>query len=471
MDGLERPALSTDDSWMTNPASSNAALAARDLEHLWHPCTQMHDHGIAGVPMVPIVRGEGAWLIDADGNRYLDGISSWWTNLFGHANPRIAAALADQAHTLEHVIFGGFTHEPAIALAEELVRITPPGLDRVFLADNGSAAIEVALKMSFHYWLNQGHGEKTRFIALTGSYHGETLGALSVSDVALYRKTYAPLLLTPFLAPSPDAYEGEPGESPEQIATRRLQELRVLLERHAHETCAVIVEPLVQCAGGMRMYHPHYLSGLRALCDEFAVHFIADEIAVGFGRTGTLFACEQADTTPDFLCLSKGLTGGFLPLSAVLTTDAIYQAFYAEYNAGKAFLHSHSYTGNPLACRVALETLAIFRDEPILERNRQLATHLAKRLAPLRDHSHVADVRQTGMIAAIEMVADKTSRRPFPAEERRGLRVYLDGLKHSVLLRPLGNVIYFMPPYIVTESDIDQLVDAAIAGIELAVAG
>ena len=460
-----------------NPSiCTNAAFAARDLKHVWHPCTQMHDHET--IPMLPIVRGEGAWLIDADGNRYLDGISSWWTNLFGHANPRIAAALADQAGTLEHVIFAGFTHEPAIALAEELVRVTPPGLDRVFYADNGSAAVEVALKMSFHYWLNQGHGEKTRFIALTGSYHGETLGALSISDVALYRKTYAPLLLTPILAPSPDSYQGEPGETAEQVAIRRLGELRALLERHAHETCAVIVEPLVQCAGGMRMYHPRYLNGLRALCDEFAVHFIADEIAVGFGRTGTLFACEQAcsgstaDTgvTPDFLCLSKGLTGGFLPLSAVLTTDTIYQAFYAEYSAGRAFLHSHSYTGNPLACRVALETLAIFRETPVLANNRLLAAHLVQRLAPLRDHRHVADVRQTGMIAAVELVADKVSRRPFAATERRGLRAYLHGLQRGVLLRPLGDVLYIMPPYVVTVTEIDLLVDTAIEAIERAVA-
>jgi len=455
--------------------AGNAALAARDLRHVWHPCTQMHDH--ESVPMVPIVRGEGAWLVDADGRRYLDGISSWWTNLFGHANPRIAAALADQAQRLEHVIFAGFTHEPAIALAEELVRVTPAGLDRVFYADNGSAAVEVALKMSFHYWLNRGHGQKTRFIALTGSYHGETLGALSVSDVALYRKTYAPLLLTPILAPSPDAYEGEPGETPAQVATRRLGELRALLERHAHETCAVIVEPLVQCAGGMRMYHPDYLAGLRRLCDEFGVHFIADEIAVGFGRTGTLFACEQAcpepggraSVAPDFMCLSKGLTGGTLPLSAVLTTETVYAAFYAEYNAGKAFLHSHSYTGNPLACRVALETLAIFRDEPVLERNRELATHLARRLAPLRDHPHVADVRQTGMIAAVELVADKRTRTPWPSAERRGMRVYLHGLENGALLRPLGNVVYFMPPYVVTTDEIDHLVDVAIAGIERAV--
>ncbi|MFC5740240.1 adenosylmethionine--8-amino-7-oxononanoate transaminase [Dyella tabacisoli] len=451
-----------------NPlASNNRSLAERDLRHLWHPCTQMHDH--LSVPMVPIVRGEGAWLIDADGRRYLDGISSWWTNLFGHANPRIGAALKAQLDTLEHVIFAGFTHEPAIELAEELVRITPPGLDRVFLADNGSAAIEVALKMSFHYWLNQGRGEKNRFIALSGSYHGETLGALSVSDVALYRKTYAPLLLTPILAPSPDAYEGEDGESAASVAARRLGELRTLLERHAHETSAVIVEPLVQCAGGMRMYHPSYLTGLRALCNEFNVHLIADEIAVGFGRTGTLFACEQADIAPDFMCLSKGLTGGFLPLSAVLTTQQVYEAFYAEYSAGKAFLHSHSYTGNPLACRAALATLQIFRDEPVLERNRGLAAHLATRLAPLRDHPNVAEIRQTGMIAAIELVQNKARRQAFPAGERRGLRVYLHGLEHSALLRPLGNVVYFMPPYVITEQEIDHLVDVAIAGIHHAV--
>jgi adenosylmethionine-8-amino-7-oxononanoate aminotransferase len=466
---LERHRYCPDHSRMTRiPDADNAALARRDLQHIWHPCTQMHDH--EQVPMVPIVRGEGPWLIDANGRRYLDGISSWWTNLFGHANPRIAAGLADQAKTLEHVIFAGFTHPPAIELAEQLVRITPPGLEKVFFADNGSAAIEVALKMSFHYWLNQGHGEKTRFIALTGSYHGETLGALSVSDVALYRKTYAPLLLTPILAPSPDAYEGERGESAEQTATRRLEAMRVLLERHAHETCAVIVEPLVQCAGGMRMYHPSYLTGLRALCDRYNVHFIADEIAVGFGRTGTMFACEQANVSPDFMCLSKGLTAGTLPLSVVLTTQHVYDAFYAEYSAGKAFLHSHSYTGNPLACRAALETLAIFRDEPVLERNRVLSAHLAQRLAPLRDHPNVADVRQQGMIAAVELVADKATRRPFPAKDRRGLRVYMHGLEHGALLRPLGDIVYFMPPYVVSESDIDHLVNVAVEGIARAIA-
>jgi adenosylmethionine-8-amino-7-oxononanoate aminotransferase len=461
-----------------NELDLNRSLSARDLGAVWHPCTQMHDHSVAdfpGVPMIPIARGEGVWLIDQNGKRYLDAISSWWTNLFGHANPRIAAAIKDQLDRLEHVIFAGFSHEPAIALAEELLRVAPPGLARVFYADNGSSAVEVALKMSFHYWRNLGRERKTRFIALTGSYHGETLGALSVTDVLLYRATYAPLMHEPIFVASPDCYTREAGESWRENSLRKLGPMRATLEQHAAEVCAVIVEPLVQCAGGMRMYHPAYLSGLRQLCDEFGVHLIADEIAVGFGRTGTLFACEQAQVTPDFLCLSKGLTGGFLPLSAVLTTAEVYAAFYAEYTSGKAFLHSHSYTGNPLACRAALETLAIFRDEGIVERNRSLAEHLARRLAPLADHPNVAEVRQTGMIAAVELVRSKSPREAFAAAERRGLRVYLHGLgdvrqKQGVLLRPLGDVVYFMPPYFITPEEIDMMVDTAIAGIAAAVA-
>jgi len=450
-------------------ADLNAEWSARDLAAIWHPCTQMRDHA-RGVPMTPIARGDGAWLIDANGNRYLDAISSWWTNLFGHANPRIAAALKDQLDHLEHVIFAGFTHEPAIRLAEELLRVAPAGLARVFYADNGSSAVEVALKMSFHYWRNAGQSGKTRFVALSGSYHGETLGALSVTDVPLYRATYAPLLQQPIFVASPDAYASEPGESAQACALRRLAEMRATLEQHAHEVCAVIVEPLVQCAAGMRMYDPAYLTGLRTLCDEFGVHLIADEIAVGFGRTGTLFACEHAGIAPDFLCLSKGLTGGFLPLSAVLTTSVVYDAFYAEYASGKAFLHSHSYTGNPLACRAALETLAIFRDEPVLERNRVLAARIGAKLAALRAHPHVADVRQTGMIAAVELVSNKSTRAPFAAGERRGLRAYLRGLERGVLLRPLGDVIYFMPPYVITPEEIDLMVDVATDAIEKAVA-
>lgn len=446
------------------PAST---LASRDLAVVWHPCTQMHDH--EALPMLPIARAEGAWLYDSEGKRYLDAVSSWWTNVLGHRHPRIVAGLKDQLDKIDHIMLAGMTHEPAVALAEELVRVAPPGLSRVFYADNGSSAIEVALKMSFHYWRNHGQA-RSRFIALTGGYHGETLGALSVTDVALYRATYAPLLFEPIFAPSPDAYQSEPGETAEDCARRRLNDLRSLLEQHAHDVCAIIVEPLVQCAGGMRMHHASYLSGLRKLCDEFDVHLIADEIAVGFGRTGSLFACEQAAITPDFLCLSKGLTGGTLPLSAVLTHETIYAAFYAEYSKGKAFLHSHSYTGNPLACRAALETLRVFADEPIIERNQQLAAHLATRLAPLTAHPQIADVRQSGMIAAIELVREKKTRSEFPASERRGLRVYQHALTRGAILRPLGNVVYFMPPYCITAEEIDFMVDVAIDGIGRALA-
>lgn len=455
--------------------SYSADLAARDLAVVWHPCTQMHDHQT--LPMLPIARAEGAWLYGHDGRRWLDAVSSWWTCLLGHRHPRIVQALKDQLDRLDHVMLAGFTHEPAIELAEALVRIAPrpPGRDaspltRVFYADNGSSAIEVALKLSFHYWRNRGRGERTRFVALTGGYHGETLGALSVTDVALYRATYAPLLLDPVFAPSPDAYQRAPGESAADCAQRALQALRAILERQAHELCAIVVEPLVQCAGGMRMHDPSYLTGLRALCDEFDLHLIADEIAVGFGRTGTLFACEQGGIAPDFLCLSKGLTGGTLPLSAVLTTAQVYDAFYADYAAGKAFLHSHSYTGNPIACRAALATLSVLREEPVLERNRALAAHLAARLAPLAAHPHVAEVRQTGMIAAIELVRDTTTREAFPSAERRGLRVYRHGLERGAVLRPLGNVVYFMPPYCITPEEIDFMVEVAAEGIERAVA-
>ena len=446
-------------------------LAQRDLAVIWHPCTQMRDHAgpHANLPMIPIARGERAWLIDHDGNRYLDAVSSWWTNIFGHANPRIAGAIKRQLDSLEHVIFAGFTHEPAVALAEELVRITPAGLTRVFFADNGSSAIEVALKMSFHFWRNRGRVDKTRFIALTGSYHGETLGALSVTDVPLYRATYAPLLNDPIFVRSPDCFDRDANDSSEAHSTKALAAMRSALQNNSSKVCAVIVEPLVQCAGGMRMYHPAYLRGLRALCDEFDVHLIADEIAVGFGRTGTMFACEQAAISPDFICLSKGLTGGFLPLSAVLTGENVYDAFYAEYTSGKAFLHSHSYTGNPLACTAALETLAIFRDEPVLERNRATAAHMSRRLAEFADHVNVADARQTGMIAAIELTQDKRRRIPFAAADRRGLRVYRHALQHGVLLRPLGDVVYFMPPYVTTPEEIDRMFDVAREGIERAV--
>ncbi len=418
--------------------------------------------------MIPIKRGEGVWLYDFDGSRYLDAISSWWVNLFGHANPRINAGIKQQLESLEHVIVAGFTHEPIIELSERLVALTPPGLDRCFYADNGSSAIEVALKMSFHYWQNQGQKKKHKFIALSNSYHGETLGALAVGDVALYKQTYAPLLMDVITVPGPDCYFREPGETCAQYSERMFSHMEQALQQHADDVCAVIVEPLVQCAGSMRMYDPVYLKMLRNACDRFNVHFIADEIAVGFGRTGSLFACEQAGVTPDFMCLSKGLTGGYLPLSVTLTTESIYQAFYDDYEQLTAFLHSHSYTGNALACSAALATLNIFAEEDVLTSNRVLAKAMQISAAPLQDHPHVAEVRQKGMILAIEMVKEKASKTPYDWRERRGLTVYRHALENEVLLRPLGNVIYLMPPYVVTEEQIQQCLSVATQGIELA---
>ena len=447
----------------------NAELAARDLRVLWHPCTQMHDH--ESLPIVPIRSGHGAWLTDMDGNRYLDAISSWWVNLFGHGHPRIAGAIRSQLDRLEHVILAGFTHEPAVQLAEGLLKVAPPGLTKVFYADNGSSAVEVALKMSFHAWRNAGAHGKSRFVALSGSYHGETLGALSVTDVPLYRETYAPLLLQPFFVPSPDSYERAPGESAQAYSDRCADALDRLLAEHANEIAALILEPLVQGATGMRMYPASYLKRARAACDRYGVHLIADEIMVGFGRTGTLFACEQAGITPDFLCLSKGITGGFLPLAAVLTTAAVFEAFYAEYQTRRAFLHSHSYTGNPLACAAACEVLKMFAEEDWLARNRLTATTLAAAIEPLRTHPNVGDVRQTGMIAALELVRDRASREPFDWRERRGLKVYRHALSRGVLLRPLGNVIYFLPPYCITPDEIELMVRVAAEGIEIAVNG
>ena len=451
-----------------NAPSLNATIAARDLAVVWHPCTQMRDH--ESLPLIPIAHGEGVWLQDFEGRRYLDGISSWWVNLFGHANPRINAAIVEQLGRLEHVLLAGFTHAPVLELSEALVRLLPAGLTRCFYADNGSAAVEVAVKMSFHYWQNLGRPKKRRFVTLSNSYHGETLGALAVGDVELYKKVYQPLLMDVITVPSPDCHLREPGEDWEAHSRRMFAEMERTLAAQADEIAAVIVEPLVQCAGSMRMYHPAYLAMLREACDRHGVLLIADEIAVGFGRTGTLFACEQAGIRPDFICLSKGLTGGYLPLSVVVTTEPVYAAFYDDYAKLTAFLHSHSYTGNPLACAAALATLGIFRDDDVIARNRVLAARLTEATAPLADHPQVAEVRQTGMIAAIEFVRDRQTGERYDWRERRGLRAYQYALAQGALLRPIGNVIYLMPPYVITPEQIDWLAGVARGAVDAACA-
>jgi adenosylmethionine-8-amino-7-oxononanoate aminotransferase len=408
------------------------------------------------------------WLEDFDGKRYLDAVSSWWVNVFGHANPRINQRIKDQLDQLEHVILAGFSHAPVIELSERLVKLTPAGLDRVFYADNGSSCIEVALKMSFHYWLNVGQPAKKRFVTLSNSYHGETVAAMSVGDVALFTDTYKALLLDTLKVPSPDCYHRPEGMGWEEHSRAMFAHMEQCLAEHHQEVAAVIVEPLIQGAGGMRMYHPVYLKLLREACDRYGVHLILDEIAVGFGRTGTMFACEQAGIRPDFLCLSKALTGGYLPLAACLTTDEVYRAFYDDYTSLRAFLHSHSYTGNPLACAAALATLDIFAQDDVIEANKKLAARMASATAHLAAHPHVAEVRQTGMALAIEMVQDKPSKTAYPWQQRRGLKVYQHALSRGALLRPLGSVVYFLPPYVITEEQIDFLAEVASEGIDIA---
>lgn len=431
----------------------------RSLAAVWHPCTQMQHHLIPGeanhLPLIPLARGEGVWLYDTDGKRYLDGISAWWTNLFGHANPRINAAILDQLNTLEHAMLAGFTHPPVVELSERLSALTGNTLGHAFYASDGASATEIALKMSMHSWRNQGYPEKNRFLCLAGGYHGETVGALAVTDVDIFKTPYAPLVRAATVLPSPDARLAQPGETALDPARRAAIALEAHLEAHADETAALIVEPLVQGAAGMVMYDPEYLRLARRLCNRFQVHLIFDEIAVGFGRTGTFFAHEQITddgqiVRPDFLCLSKGITGGYLPLSTVLSKHEIYASFLGD-KASQAFLHSHSYTGNPLACRAALTTLDIFKDEDVLVRNHKKSNFLGLALESLKNHPQVHNLRQRGMIAALDVETDN------PCFSRQ---FYRTALNESALIRPIGNTVYLMPPYVIDESGIEHLVEA-----------
>ena len=428
----------------------NTQIVTDDLKNIWHPCTQMKDHET--LPLIPIDRGEGVYLYDFDNNSYIDAISSWWVNIFGHTNRHISNRVKKQLDTLEHVLLAGFTHKPAVNLADKLVNLTPSGLDKVFFADNGSSAVEVALKMSFHYHRNRGEN-RPLFLSLTNSYHGETIGALSVGDVELYKETYAPLLISCIQTPVPK-------DQSEESANEAIFELEKVLEERGDEISAFIIEPLIQGAGGMHMYHPLYITKAKKLCEKYGVHLIADEIMTGFGRTGTMFGCEQAEVTPDFMTLSKGLTGGYLPLAIVMTTNKVYNAFYCDYNEHKAFLHSHSYTGNPLACSAALATLELFEASDVLGDNRKKSAYILEKLEKFKTLPNVKEVRQTGMVAAIEL-------KGYKAEERIGLKVYQYGLDNGVLLRPLGYIIYFMPPYIITYDEIDKMIDTAYEAIKL----
>jgi len=409
----------------------------------------MKDHEI--LPLIPIKKAHGIYLEDFEGNNYIDGISSWWVNMFGHTNKYINDKIKEQLDTLEHVILAGFTHEQVVRLSERLVKLTPKNLDKCFYSDNGSSAVEVALKMSYHAHLNDGKENKNIFVSLKNSYHGETIGALSVGDVELYKDTYKPLLLQTIQTTTPKDMSID-------SAKEAAKDFETLCKNKADTISAIILEPLIQGAGYMHMYHPEFLVQIRKICFKYNVHLIADEVMVGFGRTGELFACEKAGISPDFIVLSKGLTGGYLPLSVVLTSNEIYAKFYCDYNEHKAFLHSHSYTGNALACAAANATLDIFENENIIQKNKILAQYMGKKLERFKNLDNVDVIRQTGMICVVEL-------KGYKPEKRIGLKVYQYCLNHGVLLRPLGHIVYFMPPYIIKEDEIDKMMDTAYDAI------
>jgi adenosylmethionine-8-amino-7-oxononanoate aminotransferase len=442
-------------------SSLSQDLVERSLASVWHPCTQMKHH--EQFPLVAISHGKGAWLYDHDGNRYLDAISSWWVNLFGHANPSINQALKDQLDSLEHVMLAGFTHKPVVELSERLSSLTQHQLGHTFYASDGASAIEMALKMSFHYWQNKGLTNKKEFICLKNSYHGETLGALAVTDIAIFKETYGPLTHPAHIVANPDARLATNGQSAKDIATVALTNLEELLKTQSKNIAALIVEPLVQCASGMVMHDASYLQGIRKLCDQYQIHLIADEIAVGCGRTGTFFAVEQAGIWPDFLALSKGISGGYLPLSLVMTKDEIYQAFYHQ-DARKGFLHSHSYTGNPLACRAALATLDIFEKENVLEKNKILAKKLSDAFSWAKEDERIIHFRQTGMILAFDI-------KPEHLFENFSKEFFVNALNQGVLVRPIGSTIYIMPPYIINDVEITHLSKGIQASLNTTMSG
>lgn len=433
--------------------TASESLLARSLKAVWHPCTQMKAH--ERVPLIPVARAEGPWLIDPDGRRYFDAISSWWVNLFGHGHPAIREAIIRQFDRVDHVMLAGFTHEPAVLLAERLSALTGKRLGHAFFASDGASATEIALKMSAHFWRNAGHPEKVDFVCVAGGYHGETLGALGVTDVPLFRQAYAELIRPAHIVETPDARRARPGESALDVSLAAALDLERCLEENHQTIAALIVEPMVQCASGFAMHDAEYLRRARTLCDRHQIHLICDEIAVGFGRTGRFFAHEHTETDargpvcPDFLCLSKGITGGTLPLSVVLSRPQIFDAFYDD-SAARAFLHSHSYTGNPLACSAALATLDLFDRESILESNRSRAARLTSALSGLANTPGISHFRHLGMIWAFDV---ENAPPDFSA------RCFAAGLKNEVLLRPIGNTVYLMPPYLLDEQSTAFLAD------------
>ena len=433
----------------------------KDHKFLWHPYTQMKD--CKKMPPILIERAKGLKLYDSRGNFYYDTISSWWCNVHGHNHPAIKAAIKKQMDSLEHVLFAGFTHKPAILLAEKLISIAPKGLRKVFFSDNGSTAVEVALKMSFQYWRNNGKKKKTKFVSLDKGYHGDTIGAMSVSGVGLFNEAYLSLFFPSFKAPSPYCYRCPMGKKEESCDIDCIKPLEIILKNRAQEIAGMILEPLIMAAGGMIVYPKEYLARAAKLTKKFNVHLILDEVATAFGRTGEMFASDALDIKPDFICLSKGITSGYLPLGVTLTTDEIYKAFYAPYEEHKTFYHGHTYTANPISCAAALASLRIFDEEGTLKRVKKIIPFFKRRLKDFKELPMVGDVRQIGLVGALELVKDKISRKGFDPKRRMGLEVYKRGLKKNLILRPLGDIIYFFLPLCVKEDEVEEILNRSFS--------
>ncbi|RJR43208.1 MAG: adenosylmethionine--8-amino-7-oxononanoate transaminase [Deltaproteobacteria bacterium] len=433
-------------------AFSYDTLVNWDREHLWHPFTQMQ--GFREEELLIITRGEGPYLYDFSGRRYLDGVSSLWTNVHGHRRPELDRAVREQLEQVAHSTLLGIAHPPAIVLARRLAEITPPGLNKVFYSDSGSTAVEVALKMAFQYWQLRGLPQKQRFLKLSGAYHGDTLGAVSVGGIAIFHDIFQPLLFETLEAPAPYCYRCPEEKDCKEQCLERLEEL---VAAHHQELAAVILEPLMQGAGGMIPQPPGYLARVREVTRRYGVLLIADEVAVGFGRTGRMFACEHEGVSPDLLCLAKGITGGYLPLAATLATDEIYQAFLGGFDEFKAFFHGHTYTGNPLAAAAGVASLEVFAQEEVIKSLPPKIAKLSRLLAEMKEDPHVGDIRQRGLMAGIELVRDRETREPFPPGRRTGHRVILEARKLGVILRPLGDVLVLMPPLCIADEELKEL--------------
>ena len=438
-------------------------LVDLDRAHLWHPFTPATIW--ESEPPLIIERAEGNYLIDVDGRRFFDGVASLWTNVHGHGHPAINEAIREQLDRVAHTTLLGLASPPSIELAAELVACTPDNLTRVFYSDSGSTAVEIALKQSFQYWKQLGRPEKHRFVHLEHAYHGDTLGAVSVGGISTFHELFAPLLFDALPAPSPHPYRHEL-ESPEAVCAYALDKLAELLSKHADTVAAVILEPLVQGAGGMLVHPPGYLAGAATICREHNVHLILDEVATGFGRTGTLFACEQENVEPDFLCLAKGITGGYLPLAATLATEAIYDGFRGTPDDPRTFFHGHTYTGNPVACAAALASLALFRTDDVIASLPPKVDALATALAELADDPNVGDIRQRGLMVGIELVEDRDGDTPFDPGRRTGAMVCRAARERDVILRPLGDVIVLMPPLSSRPEELTHLVEAVAYGLD-----